>query len=127
MRGGAVWSREIEQTLDASSSVLALLSHGSYESDICRAEQLRALRKGKCVIPLLAQPDAEIPLQLEPRHFVDFCDSTAYAERLDELVAGAAAGMRDPHPSEACRSCDFARFCEPGRAWLAEQDAAGPG
>src|SRR2546428_13436180 len=52
--GGAVWSREIEQALDASQVVLALVSHGSYESDICRAEQLRSLRKGKCVIPLLA-------------------------------------------------------------------------
>ena len=34
---------------------LALLTPGSYVSEICRAEQLRSLRKRKCVIPLKAQ------------------------------------------------------------------------
>ncbi len=46
-------------------------------------------------------------------------------ERLDELVAGAAAGVRDPRPSEACRSCDFIRFCEAGRVCTAEQEEVG--
>ena len=48
-------------------------------------------------------------------------------ERLDELVTGAASGVRNPRPSEACRSCDFSRFCEPGRAWMAGQNPADPG
>ena len=38
--------------------MLALLSADSYRSDICRAEQLRSLRAGKCVIPLLVRADA---------------------------------------------------------------------
>jgi len=60
--GGAIWTREIEQALDACQVALALLTPGSYVSEICRAEQLRALRKGKRVIPLLAQSASDIPL-----------------------------------------------------------------
>src|SRR5262245_21477929 len=61
---GATWTREIEQALDACKVALALLTPGSYVSEICRAEQLRALRKGKRVIPLLAQAGSDVPLHL---------------------------------------------------------------
>ena len=50
LTGGAIWTREIEEALDRSDIVLALLSRGSFQSDVCRAEQLRSLRKGKRVI-----------------------------------------------------------------------------
>src|SRR6266478_4744834 len=45
LNGGASWTSEIELALDKSDVVLALLSRGSFISDICRAEQLRSLRK----------------------------------------------------------------------------------
>src|SRR5882762_10201864 len=66
-----IWTTEIEQALDQSQVVLALLTPASYISEICRAEQRRALRKGKCVIPILAQPGADIPLHLEARNYRD--------------------------------------------------------
>jgi len=44
---------------------------------------------------------------------------TAARSHLSELVAGAASGAKTPAPSEACRHCDFARFCPEGTAWLA--------
>jgi hypothetical protein len=47
---------------DEGDVVLALVSEGSYWSDTCRAEQLRSLRKGKCVIPILVQRNSDIPL-----------------------------------------------------------------
>src|ERR1700686_5157459 len=56
--GGAIWTTEIENALDQAEVVLALLTRGSYTSEICRAEQLRSLRKGKCVIPLMAETGA---------------------------------------------------------------------
>jgi len=65
LEGGDLWSNAIEGEIDHTEIVLALLSHGSYVSEICRGEQLRALRKGKCVIPLLVQNDCEIPIYLE--------------------------------------------------------------
>ncbi|MFP3913957.1 MAG: ATP-dependent DNA helicase [Actinomycetota bacterium] len=38
--------------------------------------------------------------------------------RVEELSEGIAAGEFQPVPSEACRSCEFTRFCRPGREWL---------
>src|ERR1022692_3978647 len=54
LRGGAVWTEEIEREIDKRQVTVAILSTGSYESEICRAEQLRTLRKGKRLIPVLA-------------------------------------------------------------------------
>jgi hypothetical protein len=71
--GGTVWSKEIEQAIDGCDVFLALLTPGSYESDICRAEQLRALRKGRRVIPILVKPGTEVPLYLESKHYLDLC------------------------------------------------------
>jgi hypothetical protein len=65
--GGASWTVDIEEAIDRAQVVLALLTPGSYSSEICRAEQLRSLRMGKCVIPLLAAPGSNIPLHLEPK------------------------------------------------------------
>ena len=48
---GSLWSRKIEKEIDEADVVLALLSTGSHESDVCRGEQLRSLRRHKCVIP----------------------------------------------------------------------------
>src|SRR5271157_365363 len=72
LRGGASWTKDIETALDDADFVLALLTPGSYVSEICRAEQLRSLRKGKCVIPLKADRNTEIPLHLETKNYRDF-------------------------------------------------------
>jgi|SRR6516162_867403 len=48
--GGTSWTKEIEVALDEAEYVLALLTRGSYVSEICRAEQLRSLRRGKCPV-----------------------------------------------------------------------------
>ncbi|HSJ35503.1 MAG TPA: ATP-dependent DNA helicase [Acidimicrobiia bacterium] len=37
---------------------------------------------------------------------------------VDQLTKAIAAEEFDPIPSPACRSCEFVRFCPPGRAWL---------
>lgn len=87
LRPGASWSREIEREIDSRDALLALLSHGSYRSEICRAEQLRALRRGKRVIPLLLQPDADRPLHLEPRQYLDFTRRRQYPDAFQELLA----------------------------------------
>ena len=86
LRGGATWTREIEVALDRANYVLLLLSNGSYVSEICRSEQLRALRKGTCVIPLKAQSDTDIPLHLEAKNFRDFSDPTQYAPQFEILL-----------------------------------------
>src|SRR5271165_287266 len=86
LHGGDVWSVEIEQAIDQAHVVVALLSAGSYTSDICRAEQTRALRKGKCVVPLRVQADCDIPLFLETRQWIDFSNPALYPEQLPKLT-----------------------------------------
>jgi TIR domain-containing protein len=45
--GGAVWSADIEREIDTRQVTLALLSPGSYASEICRAEQASRPRQGQ--------------------------------------------------------------------------------
>jgi NB-ARC domain/TIR domain/WD domain, G-beta repeat len=72
IEGGANWTAEIEKAIDGAQVVLAILTPGSYVSSICRAEQLRSLRKGKKVIPLLGQAGTDVPLHLESANYRDF-------------------------------------------------------
>jgi hypothetical protein len=84
---GAVWTNEIEVALDRAEYVVALLTQGSYVSEICRAEQLRALRKHKCVIPLMARSGADVPLHLEAKNYRDFTSDSRYPQAFTELLA----------------------------------------
>src|SRR5580693_2040897 len=88
--GGKIWTSEIEEGIDRSQVVLALMTNGAYRSEICRAEQLRSLRKGKCVIPALAQAGADVPLHLEAAHYRDF--THPYAQELELLLADIGGG-----------------------------------
>ena len=86
LTGGMSWTVDLELALDRSEIVLAILSRSSYLSDICRAEQLRSLRKGKCVVPLLAESDAERPIHLESAQFLDFSTSVVYDAAFIKLL-----------------------------------------
>jgi TIR domain len=57
--GGAVWSEEIEGAIKSRGVMVALMSPGSYSSEICRSEQLLALDQGNRVIPVLATKGAD--------------------------------------------------------------------
>ena len=84
---GAVWSAEIEREIDTRQVTLALLSPGSYGSEICRAEQLRALDKGNRLIPVLAVKGSDRPIYLYARQYRDFTNDANYPARLGELLA----------------------------------------
>jgi WD40 repeat protein len=86
LHGGASWSVGIEQGIDKAQIVLALLSNGSFLSDICRAEQLRALRKQKRVVPILVQRNADRPIHLETKQYIQFDDAAHYHVGLQELL-----------------------------------------
>jgi TIR domain len=85
LEAGASWTLEIEKEIDRCDVLLALMTPGSYISDICRAEQLRALRLGKRVIPLLAAAGAEKPLHLETANYRDFTGVKPRPEQLRQL------------------------------------------
>jgi hypothetical protein len=92
LAASASWSVSIEQALDKSNAVLALLSPGSFSSDVCRGEQLRALRLGKRVIPLLLTNDADRPVFLETKHYISFVVSRPYPEAFSELLLAISGG-----------------------------------
>jgi WD40 repeat protein len=83
---GASWTRSIEAGIDRADVVLALLSKKAFNSDICRAEQLRALRKKKRVLPVLLEKDSDVPVHLETGQYLRLYDGP-YEERLGQLHA----------------------------------------
>src|SRR5262249_25638064 len=73
-------------------------------SEICRAEQLRALDKGNRVIPVLAVKGADRPLYLYARQYRDFTDDVNYAARLSELLADIRGGVTAALPDNYRRT-----------------------
>jgi hypothetical protein len=94
--GGANWTARIETALDEAQVVIALMSRGSYTSEICRAEQLRALRTGKCVIPLIAQRPVDVRLHLEARKYRDFSGDSLYQDQFEALLRDIRLGEGVP-------------------------------
>lgn len=60
----------------------------------------------------------------EVREEVDDTWLAGARRHLEEILDRIEKGDWTPDPSPACRHCDFQRFCEPGKAWLADRDAA---
>jgi TIR domain len=56
LQPGVSWAREIEKAIDECSFLIAVLTQTYIFSEICRAEHMRALRKGKVVIPVQVKP-----------------------------------------------------------------------
>src|SRR5207244_1354656 len=77
--------REIEDEIDHCDVLLALLSPGALASPICRGEHLRALRKSKRVIPVLATPGADRPVYLEAANYRDLSAEGQLNEQLAAL------------------------------------------
>ncbi|NNJ47421.1 MAG: ATP-dependent helicase [Acidimicrobiia bacterium] len=50
----------------------------------------------------------------------------AWLDTARDRITGILSGINDeqfePSPSAACHHCDFAKFCEAGQAWLAENE-----
>jgi hypothetical protein len=107
IEGGAIWTTKIEDALDDAQYVLALMTMGSYVSEICRAEQLRSLRKGKCVIPLLAQRGSEVPIHLEAKNYRDFSDpaqyETSFTALLGDIHGNVSAALPERYRSTPLR------------------------
>jgi len=82
--GGGSWGVEIERAIDECNTLLALMSPASYTSEICRAEQLRAIRKEKRIIPLLVHP-TDRPIWLETLNYRDFTHPDGYETSFTQL------------------------------------------
>lgn len=101
IEAGASWSRDIEQAIERAGIMVALLSHASYESRVCRGEHLTALDLDKRLIPVLVQAGARRPVYLAASQYI-LCDSDErYGEAFANLQAALdgtmAAGLAAPY------------------------------
>ena len=87
IKGGAVWSEDIDRAIDSCQVMIAVLTTGSYESGMCRGEQLRALDKGKRLVPVLAEKGADRTTYLYRFQYRDFTNDSDYLARLAELIS----------------------------------------
>ena len=69
--GGARWSKELQDAIDAREVFLAVLTNGYEESDICSKELSYALSRKKRVIPFLGRKGAPVPFLLNDVQWVD--------------------------------------------------------
>jgi WD40 repeat protein len=101
LNAGRVWSTEVEREIDTRQVTVAVLTDGSYKSAICRGEQIRALRKGKRLIPVLGTQGADVPVYIEALHYRDFTNDSAYTasfgELLDDIRGDATATLPDTY------------------------------
>jgi hypothetical protein len=86
LQPGRDWDQQIEEALRTCAGLLFLMTRDSVQPQSeCRHEWARALRYKKPIIPLLFDAEAEIPLRLESRQYLDFTeDDEAPLARLRE-------------------------------------------
>jgi hypothetical protein len=136
--GGASWSRTIEQAIDSSGAMLALLSPASYESRVCRGEHLTALDAGKPVVPVLVSAAAPRPVYLAADHYLvidsDAAQDAAWTALLAALGSQGTATLSDAYRHRAvvqrplpaaylARESDLAAL---GAAVIADRDGEAP-
>jgi TIR domain len=97
LQPGIDWDEQLVEALGACEGFLYVMTKDSVSPNSeCKKEWTRALRYKKPIIPLLAHRSAELPYRLEPRQYIDFCDSfDAGIARVREHVRwlGTAEGV----------------------------------
>src|SRR5271165_1362891 len=73
---GLDWDEQIVEAIRGCSALLFAMTGDSVRAQsVCKDEWVRALKYKKPVIPLLVEPDAELPFRLGSREYVDFTAS----------------------------------------------------
>jgi WD40 repeat protein len=86
MVAGATWAKEIEHVIDATDVVVALVSPGANDSKVCGCERMRAFRKDKYIIPVLAVAGTDLPLELEGKIYRDLTGARPYDAEFELLL-----------------------------------------
>jgi len=73
IKPGQDWDKQIVEGIRNCDSMMFVMTHDSVEDEsVCKLEWTRALKYKKDIVPLLLQPDAEMPFRLGSRQYIDF-------------------------------------------------------
>ena len=73
LHAGQDWDKQIVEGIRICDSMMFVMTHDSVEDEsVCKLEWTRALKYKKDIVPLLLQPDAEMPFRLGSRQYIDF-------------------------------------------------------
>lgn len=122
---GGNFTEDIEHAIDECDVALVLMSDASSQSSWCRAEQLRALRKGKKVIPLRVQAHSEPPLHLEHLNFIDFSQEALYEAMFRDMLSDISASMafRSQKATQVTKNSPYKQIAKGGRTQDVKRNA----
>lgn len=118
---GDDWVQTLQDALNDSTALIAVLSPAYVKSDYCRKELKRAVSLKRPVFPVLlkAVPAQEWPLEIQSGQYVDFQgweDSATYSTRLQELIdEGLIAKLHVQPRPEVAASTPVPGAALPGR------------
>ena len=76
LRPGEDWDEQVVEAIRVSKGMILVMTADSVKpNSVCKDEWVRALRYKKPIIPLRVHRDAELPLRLGSREYVDFSRS----------------------------------------------------
>jgi HEAT repeat protein len=111
IKPGDDWRKSLEEGVDNSVGVIAILSPEYTQSKYCRLELARADRLNLPIVLVLLKPlgDSDRPLEIERAQYIDFTEwpsEEAYREHRDRLVSvlqGRFAAQISPEPDPETR------------------------
>ena len=76
IRPGEDWDEQLVKAIRSCKALVFVMTEDSVSANsVCKAEWVRALRYKKPIIPLLYNPEAELPFRLGSRNYIDFTSS----------------------------------------------------
>lgn len=115
IEAGGDFTVDIQQAVDECDVMLALVSEGANLSKWCRMEQLRALRKGKKLIPLTLYENTEPPLHLEHLNTLSYTNPETRDAILRDLLSDIASSQAFRAPKPEVQSGVFRNPAKTGR------------